>query len=218
MSITQTVPPPAPARLGVRRLPARRADPPYDDEVGGTGTGSTAPVGLPASVGDAVVQGALALAFAVGSAGPLPRRVPPARPVLHLVPPWQPSPGREAAAAGPGTVRTELSCPASWSGRFSQALVEVLAGDRPVAQLLRWTSTEVYADLQRRVLLTVAPTAGQRRPGSGAAAVRRVHVDEPGTGVAEVAAVVRSGPRCRALALRLEGVNGRWVCTALELG
>jgi hypothetical protein len=36
--------------------------------------------------------------------------------------------------------------------------------------------------------------------------------------VAELAAVVRRGGRMAAIALRLEGVDGRWQCTALQIG
>ena len=48
--------------------------------------------------------------------------------------------------------------------------------------------------------------------------VRSVHVSEPADGVAEACAVVDTGPRRRAVALRLEGMDGRWQCTALQLG
>jgi hypothetical protein len=48
--------------------------------------------------------------------------------------------------------------------------------------------------------------------------VRSVRVSEPHDGVAEVCAVVQQGPRCRAIALRLEGIDGRWQCTALQIG
>ena len=48
--------------------------------------------------------------------------------------------------------------------------------------------------------------------------VRSVHVSLPADGVAEVAALVRRGARSTAVALRLEGLDGRWQCTALELG
>jgi hypothetical protein len=45
-----------------------------------------------------------------------------------------------------------------------------------------------------------------------------VHVAEPADGVAEVAAMVRRGARTTAVAVRLEGLDGRWQCTAVELG
>jgi len=94
-----------------------------------------------------------------------------------------------------------------------QALMEVLAGDRPVGQLVRWTSAEVLDEVSA---LTLPPATGRVRTSRGV--VRSVHVSEPVDGVAEVAALVRRGRRCSAVALRLEGLDGRWQCTAVELG
>ena len=37
-------------------------------------------------------------------------------------------------------------------------------------------------------------------------------------GSVEVAAIVRRGPRSGAVALRLEGLDGRWLITAIEVG
>jgi hypothetical protein len=37
-------------------------------------------------------------------------------------------------------------------------------------------------------------------------------------GVAEVSAVARRGGRAHAVAARLEGIDGRWRCTALQIG
>ena len=86
-------------------------------------------------------------------------------------------------------------------------------GVRPVAQLVRWTSLEVYAGLQRRC----APSG--RRPAPGRrAVVRTVRVCLPADGVVEASAVVVARGRVQAVALRLEGLDGRWRMTALELG
>jgi hypothetical protein len=48
--------------------------------------------------------------------------------------------------------------------------------------------------------------------------VRSVHVSEPADGVAELSVVLVGAGRPRALALRLEGWDGRWICTALADG
>ena len=115
------------------------------------------------------------------------------------------------------TPREALPEPAPWAARLVQGIAEVLALDRPVTQLVRWASPEVYDDLRRRVdarrrgRTQRDPTPG-RRP-----TVRSVHVSEPSDGVAEVCAVVNDGRRSRAYALRLEGVDGRWRATALDL-
>jgi hypothetical protein len=45
-----------------------------------------------------------------------------------------------------------------------------------------------------------------------------VHVCEPVDGVAEVSAVARRAGRAHAVAARLEGIDGRWRCTALQIG
>ncbi len=109
------------------------------------------------------------------------------------------------------TAREALPDPQAWAGRMVQAVIEVLSGVRPLAQLVRWTSPDVYAALQRRSART-RPQPGRR------AIVRSVHVSEPADGVAEACAVVIAHGRVRAVALRLEGLDGRWVMTALEIG
>ncbi len=105
----------------------------------------------------------------------------------------------------------------AWATRFAQAVVEVAGGDRPVSQLVRWTSPRVYADLDRRATVLAATRLGARartvRPQ-----VQSVHVSHPAADTAEVSVHVRYGRRSRALAARLELRRGRWTCTALELG
>lgn len=206
----------------LRRLPVPACEPPFDDELpGGAWERVRSARQQPTAAHDAV-QGTLALAFVLPSG--LPAAPRPA-PTLRLVPDPQALPWRRAAAAdrdaddfGPQpTCRAELPEPRHWAGRFVQALVEVLAGDRPLPQLVRWTSTEVYEDVA-----ALLPPSNRRAGGAAEAdtraAVRSVHLTEPADGVAEVAATVRRGRRSTAVALRLEGLDGRWQCTALEVG
>ena len=109
----------------------------------------------------------------------------------------------------------------AWSLRFAQALVEVVGGHRPVGQLARWTSREVFRDLERRARLVqqAATTGADAVPlrSTALAQVCSVHVSRPSATVAEVSVHVRHGRRSRALALRLDLQQERWVCTALEL-
>ncbi|NIK62056.1 Rv3235 family protein [Kribbella shirazensis] len=105
-----------------------------------------------------------------------------------------------------------------WGGRLAQAVSEVLAGDRPISQLVRFTDDAVFMDLNRRVrMLGLNSTAGSRG-AKEKSTVRSVRVFMPNPSIAEVAAHVRYGRRSRAIALRLEVRRNRWVCTALELG
>lgn len=105
-----------------------------------------------------------------------------------------------------------------WAARFAQATVEVLGGNRPLAQLLRWTTARVYYDLDRRVRILgrTAPATERRR--TIRPQVRSVHVCQPAPGTAEVSVHVQHGHRSRAIAARIERRNDRWTCVALQLG
>jgi hypothetical protein len=108
--------------------------------------------------------------------------------------------------------RADLPDPRELGRRLITSTLEALAGRRPLAQLQGMTSPGVYAAL-----------AGGRRPrwcaeGTAPLVVGRVHVCEPVDGVAEVSAVARRAGRAHAVAARLEGIDGRWRCTALQIG
>jgi hypothetical protein len=165
---------------------------------------STRPASVtPIRVPLASVQGTLALDLSPRHAPPEPPRTTPPRPAADVVP------------IDPGQ-RGRLE---QWVHRFVQASVEIVGGDRPASQLLRWTSPPVYADLQRRAVLVAR--AGGHQPG-----VRRVQPVRPhvvsvhacfiDATVAEASARIRYGARSRALALRFERRGDRWLCTAME--
>jgi hypothetical protein len=119
----------------------------------------------------------------------------------------------DPAVAAVATPSTALPDPGPWTAQLVQAVVEVLAGERQRQQLVRWLSPEVYGELGRH--LSLAPRA------AGAPRLRRtvssVHVTEPADGVVEASVVVVGGRRARAVALRLEGLDGRWRCTRLAV-
>jgi hypothetical protein len=150
----------------------------------------------------ASVQGTLALDLT-------PRSAPPPLPPLHAVPPLVDDPvGAD--------VRRDLE---RWVHRFVQAAVEIVGGDRPASQLLRWTSGRVYADLHRRALLVAR--AGGHQPGHARVQPVRpqvvsVHAHFLDEDAVEASARVRYGARSRAVALRFERRRERWVCRALE--
>lgn len=203
MTVTQS--PARPRQRGTvrqlpHRLPTPATEPAYDDET------------RVDRRSEPLTHGSLALDLSV------PERTPAARHLSVVGGRQTGSESEDPFFAPQQTPRVALPDPRSWSGRFVQALVEVLAGDRPVAQLLRWTNDRVYNDVLARVH-TLAPAAGaSQRPGRDRAMVRSVHVCEPRDGVAEAAIHVRHGGRSRAVAVRLEGLDGRWRCTALQLG
>ncbi|MGI8614008.1 MAG: Rv3235 family protein [Nocardioidaceae bacterium] len=121
-----------------------------------------------------------------------------------------------AATAAAADEPRQLTILTARASGFVQAVVEVLAGDRPCTQLARWADPRVYSVLVRCVSGASTSRASARRRQR--ARVVSVRVTCPAPRVAEVSARVSDGQRSRALAARLEQLHGRWVCTALEIG
>lgn len=198
------------------RLPLPRTEPPYDDELPDRVVGHSW-----VDVAGAV-QGTLALAFApspesAADRGDCPDAIAT---LLRLAPPPQakkrrgkPKDDLDLGDREPvRTGRASLPDPRPWARSFVQALAEALDGFRPTGQLAAFAIPAIAAEVARQAASPLhAPTL--RRP-----VVRSVHVAEPQDGAAEVCAILRYDERCRALALRLEGLDGRWQCTALTVG
>ena len=144
---------------------------------------------------------------------------PPDQPALDLRPALEPVvlawPADLAASEAPG-----LPDARAWSVALATAVLEVLMARRSPTQLSRWLAEDVLTAL-------VLPPPGRRGgpdspsghpAGPGAAGhLQSVRLQYPRTGVAEVAVHARLGPGSLAMALRLEAVRSRWLCTALEL-
>lgn len=220
-----------PARI--RQLGARRrasVSPPRGDGVrsdgggrpdrgdGANGAGDRSAVGRPAVVAHAAVA-------APAGERPLPA-LPAQRPLPRgSVRSSQPGRGRamrpEVISAGsvPGwsqesdvgvtmTASAALPSAARSGAALARALLEVLAGTRPLAQLRAHCAPDVFAGLEDAPMLH----------GRDLPRLLTTRVCEPADGVAEVSAVFRRADRVRAMALRLQGVDGRWRITALQLG
>ena len=74
---------------------------------------------------------------------------------------------------------------------------------------MRWTTEWVYADLARRSHALHRATPGDQRRRRVRATVRSVHLFRPDEDAAE-RHHVRHGPRSRAIAARIERIEGRW--------
>jgi Family of unknown function (DUF6459) len=149
----------------------------------------------------ASVQGTLALDL---------EEVPP-----QLSAPPEPTSAHLALAPAPDDAADEVK---AWARRFAQAVVEVAGGDRPVTQLLRWTTPGVYQDLGRRVQIMAQTRSAPERLRTIRPQVLSVHVFQPKPTSVEVSVHVRYGLRSRALAARMERRRGAWTCTDLQLG
>jgi hypothetical protein len=91
-----------------------------------------------------------------------------------------------------------------------RALLEVMAGGRSPRSLAPAATLEMQPQLGRLA------RRGRDQQSTWARSLRSLRVTEPAPGVAEVTAVIQQGPRCAALALRMEFRAGQWVLTALE--
>ncbi|MBV9174069.1 MAG: hypothetical protein JOZ81_28745 [Chloroflexi bacterium] len=162
------------------------------------------------------------------SVRPAPVREPPfddelpARPLTRIGPhdrvlPFAPSRRRLQTVADSFGVRPtgrgDLPDPESFTRRLLVGAFEVLGGRRSLHQLAPHVSARVYA-----ALVTDVERVTTRRKWRTPPAVRSIRVCEPADGVAEVAAVIYSAGRSRAVALRLEGLDGRWRCVRLQIG
>ncbi len=116
------------------------------------------------------------------------------------------------------TSSTSLPEPEPFLRNLTRGILEVFAGVREVDQLARWLTEDAY-----RKLVTRANLATRARSARGVPARRPVHTilsvhqSSPADGVIEAVAVVQGPARTRAVAIRLEGMDGRWRATSLAL-
>jgi len=104
------------------------------------------------------------------------------------------------------TSASELPDIRTWTMKFIVSVVEVWAGRRQPAQLIHWCHRVIYMDLLKS-------SGSQREIGK----IKSIHQSEPLDGICENAVMVRYGERLRAVVIRFEGVDGRWLCTALKM-
>lgn len=93
-----------------------------------------------------------------------------------------------------------------WTMSFATNLLEILAGRR--------TPSQLAARCHRVIFLRLTSLAGTTEE---IGRIRNIHQEEPLDGICESVITVRFGERVRALAIRAEGIDGRWLCTSLRL-
>jgi uncharacterized protein DUF6459 len=151
---------------------------------------------------------------ALASRGPADREESAIQ-LISLTDVWPPpdqEPARGSEPARPSYAQPQAHEPSSvLPGQFAVFLVECLAGVRPARQLTPWLSKRGGVHLHRLMPLFT----GGHQPR-----VLRVLTARPAPDVIEMTMVVVTGPRTRALAVRLEqsGQPRRWLCTDIEAG
>ena len=92
------------------------------------------------------------------------------------------------------------------TSHFMHNVLEIWAGRRSASQVQSLCHHLIFADIQR--------TAGQQKV---LGKIRKIKVTQPLDGISESAVTVRYGDRLRVVAIRFEGLDQRWLCTALTL-
>jgi hypothetical protein len=104
------------------------------------------------------------------------------------------------------TSASELPDIHTWTMKFIVSVIEVWAGRRQPAQLIHWCHRVIYMELLKS-------SGSQKEIGK----IKSIHQSEPLDGICENTVLVRYGERLRAVVIRFEGVDGRWLCTALKM-
>ena len=104
------------------------------------------------------------------------------------------------------TSASELPDLHEWIMKFIVSVVEVWAGRRQPAKLIRFCHRVIYMELLRK-------SGTQKEIGK----IKSIHLSEPLDGICETTVLICYGQRIRAVVVRLEGVDGRWLCTALRM-
>lgn len=116
------------------------------------------------------------------------------------------------------TSTTQLPDPEPFLRNLTRGVLEVFSGVREVEQLARWVTEDAF-----RKLVVRSNLSARARSARGVSAKRPVHSilsvrhSAPADGVVEAVVVVASPARTRAVAVRLEGMDGRWRATSLAL-
>ena len=131
---------------------------------------------------------------------------------------------RSDAPPAPPVADRELPDPAVWSRGVAQALIEVMAGQRPPASVVRLTTPQVYLAVSRRygvIARRAEAAAGRGHPAANPfarrLAVLRIRCCRSRHERAEVAVVLQDGHRVRTMALELVAFEATWRVATLQI-
>ena len=136
---------------------------------------------------------------------PVPKAVEVKKPSLYLVPTTFGEEFDPAFAPQP-TSASALPALEPLIQQFIHNLVEVWSGRRSALQLQSICHYKLFNEVQK--------SAGSLKE---VGRIRKFRITQPLDGVCEATVTVRFGERLRVVAIRFEGLDGRWLCTSLSL-
>lgn len=111
------------------------------------------------------------------------------------------------------TSTVDLPEPRGWAGQMALTTHQVVSGLRSPTQLARFVAPPVYESMVRRRATAARRHLAPVRPTR----VRAVVASEPRDGVVDASVVLFDGHRAQAVAMRMTGVDGRWLVTELQI-
>ena len=101
---------------------------------------------------------------------------------------------------------------------LAHCVLEIISGSRDLEQIARYVTDDVYRHLLKRVHVSQRARSITKRPVTRPNfALGRTIITQPVDGVVESVVVVHGRARTRSLAIRLEGLDGRWRATAINV-
>lgn len=125
---------------------------------------------------------------------------------------------KSVPAVTPAPLEDALPDPEPLLSNLSRCVIEVIAGARDLDPLGRWLAEDVYRHLLTRAQHAARARQVRRAPvRRPSVRVRNVHVQRPCDTAVEGVCLVETGPRIRAVAIRLESTGTRWRATSISV-
>jgi hypothetical protein len=116
------------------------------------------------------------------------------------------------------TPSSELPPPGPWIEMMVSGVLESIHGVRDARQFVRWMTQDVFSVVEARSKSVLLKHQTLKKPiPRPVFTLGNVVIHEPRDGVVEAAAVVHGPTRVRAVAIRMEGLDRRWLTTSFRM-
>lgn len=113
---------------------------------------------------------------------------------------------------GASPQKCDLPAPEQWAANLCLGLAEIMYGYRPITQLQRWVLPELF-----RALAAALDTMPLHKPLQRGVRVVAARVCPFSERICETCVILEACGYRRIISVRLEGHNGYWIATALEV-